>query len=154
MRSTPVEVPATGQSEVVIERLAQDRWRGSFPADDLAARRARAFVSSVFDAWAVPEVDDVTLLTSEAVANAYAHTDTRLVTVDIARSAGCARVSVHDEDPRRPAMRPQQPGSTEGFGLRLIRGLADRWGVEDVQDDGKAVWFEVELPGATPTRRP
>jgi hypothetical protein len=32
-----------------------------------------------------------------------------------------------------------------GFGLFLVQELAARWGVERVVDDGKQVWFELDL---------
>ena len=34
-----------------------------------------------------------------------------------------------------------------GFGVRLVDELAASWGVDDLVEDGKCVWFEIELPG-------
>ena len=39
------------------------------------------------------------------------------------------------------------PGSqrTGGWGMRLVDSLAACWGVTDIEDDGKIVWFDLEL---------
>src|SRR3954469_2259111 len=84
----------------------------------------------------------VTLLATEIVGNAVRHaglrTDQRIVFFARLREAS-ARVEVadqgHGSDP--------ETVQTEGFGLRLLAKLANRWGV-DCTDRGCKVWFEVD----------
>ncbi|WP_421119342.1 ATP-binding protein [Aquihabitans daechungensis] len=134
----------------MIEQVSHQAWRGTFPADDASMRRARQFVAAVLDSWGAPLSEDVELLTSEAVTNSYLHADTADVTVEVTRNASMVHIAVHDDDPVRPVLRTDPVPGTGGFGMRLIQGLADDWGVVEIAGDGKIVWFEVELAGSTP----
>ena len=40
-------------------------------------------------------------------------------------------------------MLPRDPARVGGLGMRLIDELAADWGVAQVTDDGKVVWFEI-----------
>jgi anti-sigma regulatory factor (Ser/Thr protein kinase) len=51
-------------------------------------------------------------------------------------SDGCLRVEVRDAG---PGFRPAEPG----YGLTILDGAMDRWGVAD--DEGTVVWFEADL---------
>jgi anti-sigma regulatory factor (Ser/Thr protein kinase) len=87
--------------------------------------------------------DDIALLTSEAVANAVEHARTRIdVTVErLGRSSFLVRV--HEDSPL-PIPTPTSPASvtsTAGRGLAIIDAIAERWGVENVADDGTSIWF-------------
>jgi len=84
----------------------------------------------------------VTLLATEVVANAVRHAgvdpDQRIVF--FARlGEDFARVEVADQG---SGFDPESV-ETEGFGLRLLGKLANRWGV-DCTDRGCKVWFEVD----------
>jgi len=84
----------------------------------------------------------VTLLATEIVGNAVRHaglrSDQRIVF--FARLAeDFARVEVADQG---DGFDPEAVQS-EGFGLRLLAKLANRWGV-DCTDRGCKVWFEVD----------
>jgi anti-sigma regulatory factor (Ser/Thr protein kinase) len=124
--------------------------RATFVADERSIGQARAFVASVIASWGAPNNDDAVLLTSEAVTNAYLHASTTSVVVDVERSGACVRVAVADEDPTHPVVRSAAPDVPGGFGMRLIDSLSERWGIVDHAEDGKTVWFEVELQGTTP----
>ena len=134
----------------MIERISERTWRETIPADDVSMRRAREFVTAVIETRGEPVNEDIILLTSEAVTNSYLHADTATVSVQVTLSDTVARVAVHDDDPEPPVVRSTPGDETGGFGMRLIEALAQDWGVIDVLNDGKIVWFEVELPEHTP----
>jgi hypothetical protein len=52
-------------------------------------------------------------------------------------------VEVHDRSAARPVAQPRDRQSPGGLGLHIIDALASRWGVTEIGDDGKVVWFEV-----------
>jgi anti-sigma regulatory factor (Ser/Thr protein kinase) len=84
------------------------------------------------------------LLTSELVTNVVVHTAASPV-VAVASARGQLIVEVRDEASEWPA----DPGDPEaelgeapgGRGLTLVAQLAADWGVRQIPDDGKGVWF-------------
>ena len=111
--------------------------------DPAEVRRARALVRRVCRDAGLPDsvIDDVVLLTSEAVTNAFTHgrSEARLCVV----VTGCvARVEVGDDNSRHPARVRPDPAALDGRGMALVQSLAWRWGVLDDRF-GKTVWFEV-----------
>ncbi len=112
------------------------------PAHPLSARRARRFVLTALDAFAVHGFDDVAeLLTSEVVTNAVVHAHSS-VRVSVEGVAGGVRISVTDSNPLIPALREPVDEAEHGRGLHLVDTLAARWGVEP-GETGKSVWFEL-----------
>jgi anti-sigma regulatory factor (Ser/Thr protein kinase) len=104
---------------------------------------ARRFVTAVLDEI----VDDarrrdIELLVSELVTNGVLHAATTMeLVVCVDADNGTVRVELVDEVHAAPYVRPE-PGADGGFGLRIIAGLAQDWGV-DQHDRGKTVWFEI-----------
>ena len=92
--------------------------------------------------------DDVLLLVTELVANAWRHArmgaDRRL-RVELRRRSGLLRMAVIDggtgfiPDPERS--RGDEPG---GWGLLLVDRIATRWGVAPTTS-GTRVWFELSF---------
>jgi len=118
---------------------------------------ARHFVCDAFVVLgADARGDEAALLTSETVSNAIRHAQTP-ITLAVMRTGDRVRVAVHDHDsssvlrpsPRSAEIRPGDvtPG---GHGLHIIDALADDWGVEAVDGDGKVVWFAITVPSAEP----
>lgn len=118
---------------------------GPEPAHVATARR---FVRGVVRGWGSEPPEDVSLLTSEAVANAIEHADSDYVVVHVTRLDACVHVAVEDADPTVPVPKPAGPTTPGGLGLHLLSALAEDWGVEDLRSDGKIVWFEIALPGS------
>ena len=118
----------------------------TLPPSVQSVRKARHFLRDACEAQGVPAevLDDAALLTSELVSNAVLHgrSEIRLV---VERRSRRLRVSVHDENSRRPMLVPDAPDALDGRGLALVAGIASSWGVHD-EPIGKAVWFELELP--------
>lgn len=106
-------------------------------------RAARAFLSDALVAWDQERhADTAALLVSELVTNAIVHgqSDVRL-RVTMLESTIRVEVNDHSADvPQLVASSPSEPG---GYGLPLVNSLADEWGYELVDGDGKRVWFEL-----------
>jgi anti-sigma regulatory factor (Ser/Thr protein kinase) len=109
-------------------------------------RVARAFVGGVLGPghWCV---DAAVLLVSELFGNSVRHsgsgTQGETVTVAVRATDGIVRVEVTDRSgPGVPELRPADRDAEGGRGLRLVAGLAARWGWR--RRGGRTVtWFEL-----------
>ncbi|MEV8022753.1 ATP-binding protein [Streptomyces sp. NPDC086554] len=102
-----------------------------------------------------PLAETLILLISELVTNAVVHTGCPAVlrmvlpdTPDVAeeaagQGAGTVRVEVADASARPPRPRHADGEETNGRGLELVDGLADRWGWQP-EGAGKSIWCEVD----------
>ncbi|GAA5066917.1 hypothetical protein GCM10023336_49090 [Streptomyces similanensis] len=119
-----------------------------FPAEPETAAAARAYAREVLaaddDRPDTACVDDVLLVVSELVTNAYRYGtepgDSLLVV--ILKAADRVRVEVHDPVRRRLVLREETGERVRGRGLHIVEALAARWGVED-RPLGKMVWAEM-----------
>lgn len=120
-----------------------------FPADAEAARHARKHVRELLahdDAWRLSDerLDDVLLIVSELVTNAYRYGtkpgDSVLVTV--LTTTETVRIEVDDARRQRPHLRNESDERACGRGLHIVDALAARWDVDD-RPYGKRVWAEV-----------
>jgi anti-sigma regulatory factor (Ser/Thr protein kinase) len=94
-------------------------------------------------------VDDVRLLVSELVTNSYRHAVAGSDgSIDLRIEARTSRVRVEVCDAGRgfdPGSLPAA-GQASGWGLYLVRNIADRWGVSS--GNACCVWFEIDAPPA------
>ncbi|MFG2651090.1 ATP-binding protein [Streptomyces sp. NPDC048436] len=108
-----------------------------------------------------PLAETLILLISELVTNAVVHTGCPAVlrmrlpdSPDVAEEAapgaegaaaglGTVRVEVADASARAPRPRHADGDATNGRGLELVDGLADRWGWQ-AEGAGKSIWCEVD----------
>jgi anti-sigma regulatory factor (Ser/Thr protein kinase) len=74
-------------------------------------------------------VDDATLIVSELLTNAI-RAGCELMTVGLALNTDCLRVSVSDDAPGIPTIRPAAPDADAGRGLPIVSSLAQEWGVD------------------------
>lgn len=89
-----------------------------------------------------PEVEDaLELLTSELVTNAILHARTPLE-LGITVADESVLVTVHDLDLVRPEQRPYA-AREGGWGLGLVRSLADDAAITADPDGGKTAWFRL-----------
>lgn len=119
-----------------------------FPSGPEAPAQARAYVRELLRKEDPPladdRIDDVCLIASELVTNAYRYGtepgDSLLVVVLPALER--VRVEVHDPVRRHPQMRTDSDERARGRGLHIVDALAARWDVDE-RPFGKAVWAEV-----------
>ena len=95
-----------------------------------------------------PLAETLVLLISELVTNAVVHTGCpavlRMLLPRLPESApGTVRVEVADASARPPRPRQAEGNDTDGRGLALVDGLADRWGWQ-ADGAGKRIWCEVD----------
>ncbi|MEU5160503.1 ATP-binding protein [Streptomyces sp. NPDC020875] len=94
-----------------------------------------------------PLAETLILLISELVTNAVVHTGCPAVLRVLfglgKAEAGTVRVEVADRCARPPRRRTADDDETNGRGLELVDGLADRWGWRQ-EGHGKAIWCEVD----------
>ncbi len=110
------------------------------------ARVARTFVGAVLGP-AHPCAEVAVLLAGELFGNSVRHSGSGApggtVTVAVRAGDGVVQVEVTDHSgPEVPRLRPADRDAEGGRGLRLVAGLAARWGWR--RRDGRTVtWFEL-----------
>lgn len=94
-----------------------------------------------------PLAETLILLISELVTNAVVHTgseaELRMCFSGAGAVVGTVRVEVVDTSARPPRQRHAAGEDTNGRGLELVDGLADRWGWQQ-EGAGKRIWCEVD----------
>ncbi|MEV6649163.1 ATP-binding protein [Streptomyces sp. NPDC051219] len=131
---------------------------GADPAEVGRARRwARSRLAGSGIGDDEPLAETLILLISELVTNAVVHTGCPAVlrmlfgSADAgAHAAGTVRVEVADISSCPPRPRHAEGNDTNGRGLELVDGLADRWGWQP-EGAGKRIWCEVDRGAATGT---
>lgn len=106
---------------------------------------ARSFIREHAPAMEEGLTDVLLLLTSELVTNAVIHARTP-IEVGITVTDRSVIVTVHDED---LGGQPAREGREGGWGLGLVRQLADDYDMERYAGDGKTAWFRVSRAAAT-----
>jgi anti-sigma regulatory factor (Ser/Thr protein kinase) len=122
---------------------AANEARISLAPDLNSPRKARAFLAMLLHEWGLTHLDDkALLLASELVTNAVLHaqaTSTLSACVD----DEALEIRVTDPDEALPERLQPEPDAEAGRGLMLVSTLADSWGVEPLQNGGKAIWFRL-----------
>lgn len=122
---------------------------GADPAEVGRARRwARSRLAGSGIEADEPVAETLILLISELVTNAVVHTGCpavlrMLLPRVLADAPGTVRVEVADTSSCPPAQRHADGDDTNGRGLELVDGLADRWGWQP-EGAGKSIWCEVD----------
>lgn len=111
-----------------------------------AAGEARSALGPLEEALGGDQHGELRLLVTELLTNSVRHSGagSGWITLDVDVYANAVRVEVKDHGPGfeldgTPQPHPDRPG---GWGLCLVDRLADRWGVDRV--DQTVVWFEVD----------
>ena len=113
-----------------------------FPARPESASAARSFVLGAVPTADAEERSRIMTLVSEVATNAILHARTPFK-VKVSRQPRRIRVSVTDGSTTSPVRKEYVTDQPTGRGLLIMEALADRWGV-DVVEEGKTVWFEVD----------
>jgi anti-sigma regulatory factor (Ser/Thr protein kinase) len=122
--------------------------RLQLPSQATSPGEARRFVGDVLRGHGVDTeevVDAALLLTSELVTNAVLYA-AGTINVDVDLDLTAVRVEVGDDSADAPAPRPADLDAGSGRGLQLVEAMARAWGVDRQRDDGKVVWFELDVP--------
>ncbi|MFJ4921050.1 ATP-binding protein [Streptomyces sp. NPDC088725] len=127
---------------------------GADPAEVGRARRwARSRLAGSGIQDGEPVAETLILLISELVTNAVVHTGApavlRMLFGSGEAEAGTVRVEVADASTRPPKPRQARDAETNGRGLELVEGLADRWGWQP-EGAGKRIWCEVDRCAPAP----
>ena len=123
---------------------------GPDPAEVGRARRwARSRLAGSGIGDDEPLAETLVLLISELVTNAVVHTGCPAVLRMLFAAEGGVRVEVADASDRPPQPRHAEGEDTNGRGLELVDGLADRWGWQR-EGAGKSIWCEVDRVSVAP----
>ena len=89
--------------------------------------------------------EDLLLVVTELVANAYEHGEAPR-TLRLARSdvTGHVVIEVDDGAPTAPVLGRSRLGTNRGRGLTIVAGVAERWGVRALRA-GKTVWARLRV---------
>lgn len=125
-------------------------------ADPTEVGRARAWARTRLTGSGIsadePLAETLLVLISELVTNAVVHTGAPAVLrmlLPSRQTPGAVRVEVADSSGRPPRRRQADGEDTNGRGLELVSGLADRWGWQR-EGAGKRIWCEVDRVAAPP----
>ncbi|WP_030208732.1 ATP-binding protein [Streptomyces bikiniensis] len=117
---------------------------GPDPAEVGRARRwARSRLAGSGIREDEPLAETLVLIISELVTNAVVHTGCPAVLRMLFAAEGGVRVEVADASDCPPRPRRAHGDDTNGRGLELVDGLADRWGWQP-EGSGKSIWCEVD----------
>ncbi|HEY4020337.1 MAG TPA: ATP-binding protein [Pseudonocardiaceae bacterium] len=84
--------------------------------------------------------EDLLLVVTELVANAYEHgAAPRALRLERSDETGQVVVEVDDAAPNPPVLGRSRLGANRGRGLTIVAGVAERWGVRALRV-GKTVW--------------
>jgi len=120
----------------------------TFAAEPSSPGRVRRFVRRALVADVPADrLETAVLLASELASNAVLHARTDFE-VRITVTPRILRLAMSDESSRPPLPVNVDADATSGRGLRLLEGLASRWGSE-AHPTGKSVWFELTIQDAT-----
>jgi anti-sigma regulatory factor (Ser/Thr protein kinase) len=125
----------------------------SLPLDARAPSAARIVVGRLRGRVSALVLEDARLVVSELVTNSVRHSRASagaVVAVRVELTETMVRLEV--EDPGRGGLiAPRDPDLGGGFGLNLVQGLSERWGLERVAAGGTRVWARLaRAPAPTP----
>jgi anti-sigma regulatory factor (Ser/Thr protein kinase) len=122
------------------------RYEVDLRRDPDSAAEARRALGEVSDHLPPRRLEDARLLVSELVTNAIRHAgldDDDVIRLVVVSGDRALRIEVCDPGPGFDVGEPTpDPARPTGWGLYLVRELADRWGVE--RNELTRVWFELD----------
>lgn len=107
---------------------------------------ARHELDRLADALPPAVLEDARLLMSELVTNAVRHAGLGpegRISVRAELRSGRLRVEVRDQGGGFEPTRAPSAERGSGWGLYLVREIADRWGI--LRDHASCVWFEIDV---------
>ena len=118
------------------------------PLDARAPGAARIVVGRLRGRVPALVLEDALLVVTELVSNGVRHSgasdDTFVVRVELTGTM----VRLEVQDPGRGGVIAPRPDLGGGFGLNLVHGLCERWGLERVAAGGTRVWAQLARASA------
>lgn len=145
MRTNSLTAERTeGRSRHVVRSAERD-----LPGGPATTADTRRWLRSTCEQFGLGEatVDDVVLVTSELLANAFLHARGPYSVV-LEVEPQVVRTGVRDGSLTTPAVKAFDELSPTGRGLRIVAATAEAIGWDE-HVDGKMVWADLALPGAT-----
>jgi anti-sigma regulatory factor (Ser/Thr protein kinase) len=139
---------------ILLTRVNAERFEAAVShrigGDVPAIAEARRTVAEHLAQWELSQdvVDEVVLMTSELVTNAFVH-GRPPIDLRLRRTGSELVVEVRDRAVYRPRRRRADDDDESGRGLQIVSVLADRWGSR-ATGTGKSVWFSVLLDKSRP----
>ena len=122
-----------------------------FPADRQSVPSARRFVTDAVSDLPDDVSDSIALIATELASNSVRHAASAFE-VTIEQLPDRIRIEVVDDGEGEPVVMSPGPTDTSGRGLRIVKALADGWGVIPKRDaSGKTVWVTLTVPPAEET---
>ena len=113
------------------------------PLDVRAPGAARILVGCLRGRVPALVLDDALLVVSELVTNGVCHSGASEGEIVVRVELTGTMVRLEVEDPGRGGViAPRAPDLGGGFGLNLVQGLCERWGLERVAAGGTRVWAQ------------
>ena len=113
------------------------------PSPAMVGESRRAVTRFCHDLGLVEIVDDLSLLVSELMTNAYRHARQRITLHAIYDGDGVTVAVTDDNAGDHPVRVEAQDASSEtGRGLQIVDALAGSWGITS-RADGKSIWFRL-----------
>jgi anti-sigma regulatory factor (Ser/Thr protein kinase) len=114
------------------------------PLDARAPGAARVLVGRLRGRVPALVLDDALLVVSELVTNSVCHSGASDGAMIVRVELTGTMVRLEVEDPGRGGViAPRTPDLGGGFGLNLVQGLCERWGLERVAAGGTRVWAQL-----------
>ena len=121
------------------------------PPEPKSATQARSLTRDYLQSSCPREAIEIAaLLITELVTNAVLHARTPIV-VSVESSPGTVFLAVDDKAAGEPVARDYGIDAATGRGIKLVRELSTRWGV-DRSGVGKRVWCEITFPTSAEVR--
>ena len=132
----------------------------SLECDPRSVSVGRRWVAQSLLLWEVADedpartsLDDLTLVTSELLANAVVACYERVV-LALEAHRDHVIVTVRDDSPHPASARRAHRHATGGRGLAIVASLAERWGQTDYDGATKDVWASIHIePGSVLARK-
>jgi anti-sigma regulatory factor (Ser/Thr protein kinase) len=119
------------------------------PLDGRAPGAARIVVGRLRGRVPALVLEDALLVVSELVTNSVCHSGASDGAIVVRVELTGTMVRLEAEDPGRGGViAPRAPDLSGGFGLNLVQGLCERWGLERVATGGTRVWAQLARASA------
>ncbi|GAA0352314.1 ATP-binding protein [Streptomyces turgidiscabies] len=147
-----LEPPGTPEGVRALARVFAGHLEMTLDVTPRSVRLARKIVGSHLDLWGFGSLCDAAeLVVTELLTNVLQHTrpvrgDAREAQITLTKIPGGVTLCVHDDDPNQPCQMRASPDCENGWGIQLVKELADEYGSALSPGGGKDVWATLLVP--------